>query len=136
MAADLHNAQDTSVTALVSGIIHDAQELTRQQFELFKHEVKADLRKTKEAALLMAAGGGVAVIAIILLSLGAVYLLEWAFSPHLPLWACFGICGGVFAAIAGGLIYAGKAKFDSFNPLPDESAQALKENVQWITNRK
>jgi len=136
MATDVQNPQDTSVTALVSGIVHDAQELLRQQLELFKHEVKEDLRKTREAALMMAAGGGVAVIAIMLLSLSLVFLLEWAFHPNLPLWACFAICGGVFAVAGAGLLYAGKAKFDSFNPLPDESAQALKENVQWITKPK
>src|SRR3954452_2861606 len=123
MSTDLHPQQDTSVTALVSGIVHDAQELLRQQLELFKHEVKDDLRKTREVALLMAAGGGVAVIAIMLLTLSLVFLMGWAFHPHLPLWACFGICGGIFAVIAAGLLFAGKAKLDSFNPLPDESAQ-------------
>jgi len=135
MSPDLKTPEDTSVTTLVSGIIHDAQVLFRQQLELFKHEVKTDLRKTKEAGLLMGAGIAVAAVGVILLSLMLVYLLQWAV-PNLPLWACFGICGLGFAAIGCGLVYSGKAKFDSFNPLPDESAQALKENVQWITNRK
>jgi len=34
------------------------------------------------------------------------------------------------------LFYAGKKRLDSFNPLPDQSVQALKENVQCLTNLK
>jgi len=131
MSTDLKTPPDASVTTLVSGIIHDAQELIRQQLELLKHEVKSDLRKTRDASLLMIAGGGVAAVAILLLAFSLVYLVNWAV-PALPLWASFGICGLVLAAAGGGLIYAGYARFESFNPLPDESARALKENVQWI----
>ena len=28
---------------------------------------------------------------------------------------------------------AGKKKFESFNPLPDKSTEALKENLEWKT---
>jgi len=135
MATDLKNGQDTSVTALVSGIVRDAQELTRQQFELFKHEVKNDLRKTRDAGIFVAAGGAVCAVAVVLLAFMLVELLKWAV-PQLPLWSCYGICGGVLVLIGAGLVWAGKAKFDSFHLLRDESAQALKENVQWITNQK
>jgi hypothetical protein len=135
MATDLKNGQDTSVTALVSGIVRDAQELTRQQFELFKLEVKNDLRKTRDAGLLVAGGGAVCAVATVLLALMFVELLRWAV-PELPLWSCYGICGVVLAIAGAGLIWAGKAKFESFHLLRDESAQALKENVQWITNQK
>ena len=46
MATDLKSTQEPSVTALVTGIISDAEELFKQQFELFKHEVRDDFRKT------------------------------------------------------------------------------------------
>jgi len=135
MATDVKPAPDTSVTELVSGILHDAQDLIKQQFDLLRVEVLEDLRKTRDAGILMGLGVGVALLGGLLLTLMLVYLLQWAF-PEMPLWASFGIWG-VIACVAGfGLFYAGKQKFASFSPLPDQSAQALKENVQWITNPK
>ena len=53
--------------------------------------------------------------------------------PQLPLWACFGIVGGLLTAAGGIGFYSAVRQFQEFNPLPDESAQALKENVQWIS---
>jgi len=126
---------DASVTSLVSGIINDAQELFKQQIELLKHEVREDLRKTKEASQMLGVGLGIAMLGAILVAMMCAYLLNWAF-PQLPLWACFGICGGVLVAVGVGIFYVAIGKFGSFNPLPDQSAQALKENVQWITNPK
>jgi len=135
MATDLKSPPDTSVTELVSGIARDAQDLIKQQFQLFKYEVRDDLRKTLNALLLLAIGAAVGLVALLLIIFMTVYLLQWAV-PSLPLWACFGICGAVALAIAGGLAYAGAHKFTTFNPLPDQTAQALKENVRWITQPK
>ena len=39
MATDLHDGTETSVTGLVKGIIEDVQQLTKQQFTLFKQEI-------------------------------------------------------------------------------------------------
>jgi uncharacterized membrane protein YqjE len=123
-----------AVAPLVSGIVEDLQELLKQNLALFKVEVKEDLKKTKQAAGALGVGVGLAGVGALHLTVMLVYLLFWAFDPNLPLWACFGIVGGLFAAIGGALFLKGKRKLASFNPLPDESAQALKENVQWLTN--
>jgi VIT1/CCC1 family predicted Fe2+/Mn2+ transporter len=130
MAHDLQtgSAQGSgpSMTSLVTGIINDAQELIKQQIHMLRHEIKEDFRKTKEATMSLAVGAGVCLLAV-------VYLLNWA---GLLLWVSYLIVGGVFLIVGGVLAYLGKKKFDSFNPLPDETAQALKENVEWITKPK
>jgi len=136
MATDLKPPPEASVTELVTGILHDAQDLIKQQFELLKHEVKDDIRKTRDASLLIGVGGLVGLVGLIHLTLMLVYLLYWATNESLPLWACYGICGGLAAIGGGALVYAGMNKFSSFNPLPDQTAQALKENVQWLTKPK
>jgi len=118
--------------SLVRGIVDDAQHLMKQQLALFQAEVKEDLRKTKEAVMSMAAGVALAAVGGILLCVMLVHLLHWAFPDTLPLWSCYLIVGGVLAALGGGLAYAGVRRMASFNPLPDESVQALKENIQWI----
>jgi multisubunit Na+/H+ antiporter MnhB subunit len=137
MADDVHTSSESSVTNLVSGILNDAQELFKQQVVLLKHEVKDDLRKTRDAALVLVIGTGVVSLGGLLLCWGLVHLLSWAAGEeHLPLWASFGIVGGILAIVGGIVCYLGKKKFDSFNPLPEETAEALKENVQWIMKPK
>jgi hypothetical protein len=135
MANDLHTGSEPSLTGLVAGIINDAQELLKQQMALFKQEIKDDVRKTKEAALALSAGLGIVVVGGLLLCVMLVHFLNWAV-PSLPLWSCYGIVGIVFVACGGALLYAGKKRFESFNPLPEQSVGALKENVQWIMNPK
>jgi hypothetical protein len=135
MANDLHTGTEPSLTGLVTGIINDAQELLKQQVALFKQEVKDDIRKTKEAAVALSVGAGILVVGGLLLCLMLVYLLNWAV-PAIPLWGCYGIIGILFAACGSALLYAGKRRLESFNPLPDQSVRALKENVQWLTNPK
>ena len=134
MADDIHTAGEPSVTSLVRGIVTDAQELFRQQIALFKAEFKEDMRKTREAALSLVAGAGITFFGVLLLLFAVVHLISWA--SGLPEWGSFAIVGGVVLAVGLGMIYAGKKRFESFSPLPDQSAQALRENVQWITNRK
>src|SRR5262245_61952913 len=119
------------LTEIISGIVDDAQELVKQQLALFKTEVKDDIRKTKEAAIALASGLAVGAVGILFLLLAVVHLLAWAF-PAMPLWCCYGLVGVVLAAAGGVLVWEGKRRFESFNPLPEQSAEALKENVQWF----
>jgi uncharacterized membrane protein YqjE len=135
MVTEMETREEPTVTALVSGIIKDAQELMSQQMRLLKSEVQEDFRRTKQAVLPLLLGVGVALIGILLLTVMFVHLLSWAF-PTLPLWTCYAVVGGILAAVGGVLVLWGKQQFDAFNPLPDESAQALKENLQWLAKPK
>jgi len=123
---------ERSLTSLVSGIFDDLQELTRQQFALFKAEVKSDLRKTAQVAVSWAAAFAGIAVGALLLVLTVVHLL--AYYTSIPLWGCYGLVGVVVLAAGAALFYAGKKKLESFSLLPDESLEALKENVQCLTN--
>jgi len=132
MAQDLSNGSESSVTGLVAGIAHDAHELLKQQLALFRHEIRADFQKTKEVALSLVIGVSIAFLGSLLLAIALALLLNWIW-PQLPWWASFGTVGVALAGAGAALCYAGKKTMDSFNPLPDQSVAALKENVQWIT---
>lgn len=140
MATNLETSSDPSATSLLAGIFKDVQELFKQQLALFQAEIKDDLKKTKDAALSLAVGAGIALVGGFMLCFMMVHLMHWAIpaagGPQVPLWVCFATVGGVFTVLGGALVYAGKKKFDSFNPLPDQSVEAMKENVQWIMNPK
>lgn len=135
MSLELKTPPDASMTELVSGILHDVQDLVKQQTELFKHEFRTSIRKTKDASLLLGAGAGLAVSGVILVAFMLAELLQRVV-PAPPLWGCYGVLGFVLLSAGAGLFFAGKLLFDSFTTLPTESIQALKEDAQWIANRK
>lgn len=135
MASDTRTSEEPRLSDLVTGILHDVQALLQQQTALIRSEIRSDYRKTKEAALSVAWGVGAMIVGGLLLVLMLVHLLAWAV-PALPLWSCYGIVGGVICVVGGVLFSLGHDRFKNLNPLPDQSVAAMKENVQWIVNRK
>jgi hypothetical protein len=131
-----------SITSLVKGIVNDVGDLIKQEFRFARTELRTDLRRTGKASKFLAIGIFVALLGLGVLILMLVHLLHWLTSPTyadpagLPLWACHAIVGGLLAGSGTVLILVGKKKFDSFNPLPDQTAKTLKENLEWITNSK
>lgn len=132
MATDLHTGAEPNVTRLITGIIGDIQELLQQQLALFRHEVQADFQRTRQAALVLGIGAGLGLLGLGLLLFMLVFLLHEA--AGLPLWGSFGLVGGGLLIAGGVLVLVGRQQFSAFNPLPDESAQALKENIQCLTD--
>jgi len=133
MATNLQEpGSDVSLTSTVAGIIGDFQELVKQQLALFKAEVAADFRKTREASATLAAGVVALLFGSGLLCLMVVYLLGWLV-PTMPLWVCYLIVGGAIFVLGGILTGVGWHQFHSFNPLPDQTVEALKENLEWKT---
>lgn len=120
------------MTALVSGIIHDAEELIKQQVTLLKHDVRTEIRQTKEAVTSLALGAAILGLGAVLLSFTLVYLLSWLV-PTVPLWVWFLVFGLVEAAVGGVLVYAGVRQVSELRAVPDNSVQALRENLRWTT---
>jgi len=131
MAIDTHTGSEPSVANLVRGIIDDVQILTKQQFQLLKQEMKEDSTRTVHAALPMAAGAVVCLVGLVILGHALAQILV---ALGLADWAAYLIVGAVITGAGVGLVYAGMAKFKTFNPLPDRSLEALKENVECLTN--
>jgi hypothetical protein len=125
---------DPSMTALVSGILNDSQELIKQQIALMKSEIRADLVRARDGATYLAAGVGTLVLGGIVLCFMVVHLLNWALET--PTWAGFGMVGGGLVVLGFVFYGLGLAKFSTLNPVPEESVRAVKENVQWLKNQK
>jgi predicted PurR-regulated permease PerM len=141
MANEVHAPPDTEgMAGLLRGIINDIGDLFSKQIKFARKEIEADLTKSRRAAAILGLGSGIAFLGAILLSLMLVYLLHYVSNPavesteRFPLWACFGIVSAVFLVIGSGIAYAGCQMFASFNPLPDQTVQTVKENVGWIAN--
>jgi len=142
MATNLQAGPDTtretssgpSVAALLSGIVHDAQELIKQQLALFKHEIRRDIDRAKEIALSMALAVPMLVMGGFLLGMMLVALIHEV--GGLPWWGSFGIVGGAFFLIGVGLALVARQRLEKFEPVSDPTAEALKENLEWTTKPK
>jgi hypothetical protein len=119
---------DAGVVELVSGIITDVQMLIRQQVALLQHEIRGEVRRTREAGSLVAAGLAIAVVGSIFLCGMLVHLLA-RMVPGLPLWACYGIVGAPIATLGGVLCLVGIQRFSQVNTPIGEPVQDPKENV-------
>jgi hypothetical protein len=128
----LTSADQPSVTALVSGIVNDLQQLVRQQIQLARTEVKQEWDKAKTAAGALATGLGLLAAGGVLLCFMIVHLIHFF---GVPLWGCFGIVGGVLVLAGGVLAAVGYSQASNVNVVPPQTAQTLKENVQWIKNQ-
>jgi hypothetical protein len=122
-----------SMTALVSGIVNDLQQLIRHELQLARTEVKQEWDKAKSAAAAMAAGVGLLLLGVFMLCFFVVHLIVIS---NIPLWGSFGIVGGILAVLGLLLLGMGYARSSRVHVVPPQTAQTLKENVQWIQNPK
>jgi uncharacterized membrane protein YqjE len=131
----LQTNSEPSVTSLLSGIVNDAQELIKQQLLLFRHELKDDVARTKEALPSLGAGAALAMTALILLGLTLANLLNWLAPEHLPLWGCYAIVTVVFGVVGCALLYFASKTLESLG-MSRQAAEATKENLEWTTKPK
>ena len=125
---------EPSVTSLLSGIVTDAQELIKQQLLLFKHELKDDVTRTKEALPMLGAGVALASTALVLLGITLALLLNWL-APNLPYWASFAIVTVVFGVVGCVLLYLASKTIESLG-MSREAVKATEENLEWTTKPK
>jgi hypothetical protein len=129
-AADAAGSQG-SVTVLISGILDDMQKLGKQQIDMLKSEFQEDLRRTKRAtefgalSIVLMTIGGLALLACL------VFVLHEQF--QFTMWASCLIIGGLLTGVGVALGLTARNLFESFNPLPDKTFNALQENLTWKT---
>jgi hypothetical protein len=122
-----------SMASLLGGIVSDIQTLVRQEITLAKTEMIREWDKAKTAAGSMAAGVAILALGGLLLCLAIVSALHEAVG--LPWWASFLIVGGVFTGLGAVLFFTGRNKAARVNVIPPQTAETMRENVQWIRNQ-
>jgi hypothetical protein len=134
MTPHVQTGSDPGLASLATGILHDGQELLKQQFLLFRHEIEAKARQTAEASACMVVGLLLALIGAGLLALTLVFVLVEV--AHLPHWAAFLVIGVCFSVIGGAVTFVGVTQFQKLTPVPEQTAETLKENLEWTTNQR
>jgi hypothetical protein len=156
MANDLHTSAvatphpgaesattEPGLATTFKGVVDDALELMKQQFIMLKAEVRSDFRKVLAGIIPLAVGVVPLVLGGLMLCFALVHLIHWASFPtgttadaaHIPLWASYAIVSALFLLVGGVLLGLGIYRLKTVNPLPEQTAQALEENLQWLMNK-
>jgi len=125
--------RDGSVSQLISGIVEDAQVLVRQEIALARQEISEEISNAKQAGIKLGIAGGVLAIGGLLLILALAQaladLLNW------PTWAGYALVGVVLAIVGYFLLSAAQKQIKDVRPIPEQTVETLKENVEWIKDR-
>ena len=107
--------------------------LVRQEVELAKAELAEKGKKAGAGAGLF---GGAAVAGLMTLgALTAFAILVLALA--LPAWGAALLVTAVWAAIAAALALLGRQKLREMGtPVPEQTVESVKEDVQWLKDRK
>jgi len=121
------------MASLLGGIVSDIQTLVRQEIQLAKAEMLREWDKAKTAAGSLAAGAVLLVVGGFFLCVTVICVLHEL--AGLPWWASFLIVGGVITLLGLVLFFTGRNKAAQVHVIPPQTAETMKENVQWIRNQ-
>jgi MFS family permease len=125
--------RDRGTGELVKDLSAQVSRLVRQEVELAKTEMA---EKGKKAGIGVGMLGGAGVAGVLMLgSLTACLILALALA--LSAWAAAFIVTALWGVTAGILALQGRAKLREIGkPVPEKTVETVKEDVQWLKNRK
>ena len=118
--------EDRSLSELVSEVTGEIATLFRKEVELARVETSEQVSRAAKAGGMLGAAAVIGFLDLILFAFAA----AWALSEVVPEGVAFLIVAVVFAIVAGALAMAGKKRIANINPVPNQTVQTVKEDVQ------
>ena len=119
-------AEDRSLSELLSDVTGEIATLFRKEVELARAETSEQVSRAAKAGAMLGAAAVVGFLTLILLAFAA----AWGLSEVVPEGVAFLIVGLVFGLVAAVLASAGKKKIASVKPMPEQTVQTVKADVQ------
>jgi uncharacterized membrane protein YqjE len=124
--------RDRGIGELVKDLSGQVSTLARQEVELAKAELA---EKGKKAGVGAGMFGGAAVAALLMLG-SLTTLLILALATALPAWLAALLVTLLWGAVAAGLALVGRDRMKEMGkPVPEQTVETVKEDVQWLKNR-
>ena len=119
--------QDRSIGELFADLTRDMSLLLRKEVELAKVEVKEQAARGGRAGGMLGATAVAAYLSVLFLS----FALAWGLAAVMPDGLAFLIVGVLYAAAAAVMYVKGREELDKLKPVPEQTIETLKEDVQW-----
>jgi len=120
-----------SIGELFGRVTSDLSTLVRQEMQLAKVEIKQEVRTAGKAGGLLGGGAFAGYVALLFVSVAIALLLALA----MPNWLAFLIVGVLYGIVAAVLLAKGKQEMAKVDPVPQQTVQTLKEDVEWAKNQ-
>ncbi len=117
---------EPSLAELFSETTAKLQLLVRKELELAKLEVKDQLAAATKAGALFGFAAVAGLVAFIMVTAAA----AWGLAEVIPTGFAFLIVAVVLGAAAAGAAKAGQKRMAEFSPVPEKTAQTIKEDVE------
>lgn len=131
VSTDRPDVSQASVGELVSDVAADFSTLIRQEIELAKAEIKEEATKAGKGVGMLGGAGLAGYFALLFASVALMYLINLV----VPLgWAAL-IVAAIWGLAAAVLAASGRKKLKTVSPAPTQTAETLKEDVQWAKAR-
>lgn len=121
-----YRTEERSLSELLSDVTDEIATLFRKEVELARAETSEQVSRAAKAGGMLGAAAVIGFLDLILFSFAA----AWALSEVVPEGVAFLIVAVVSTVVAGVLAMAGKKRLASVNPMPDQTVQTLKADVQ------
>jgi hypothetical protein len=130
----VHIDPDTRITELVGQLAADSKRLVRDELLLGKLEVKESVRTGARGVLWLSMAFGVAVIALVALTITLVSLIGRLAEGNY--WAGALVTGTIEVALGVFLILRGVRRFGEPSYTLGESREEIRETVAWVARER
>jgi hypothetical protein len=125
------DVENVPVSALVSQVTEDLSRLVRQELELARTELRQEAVKTGKAAGMLGGAGVGGHLVLVFASLALMFGLD----AVMPLgWAAL-VVAAVWLLASAVLFAVGRSRLRRVNPVPEQTIDTVKEDVQWARSR-
>jgi fatty acid desaturase len=124
-------ADEPSVAELVTRITENTTALFRKEVELAKAETREEVVRAGTGAGMLAAAGVSALLILVMLSFAAA---QWL-STQMDLGWAYLVVAGVWLVLAVILGLLGRARLKKVNPVPERTAETLREIPDAVRGR-
>lgn len=131
--------EDQSLGELFGRVTSDMSTLVRQEMQLAKVEIKEEVRTAGKAGGLLGGGAFAGYVALLFLSVALALLIATvlpdSMSETMRHLLGFLVVGAIYGIAAAVLLSKGRNQLDKVDPVPHQTVDTLKEDVQWAKTR-
>jgi uncharacterized membrane protein YqjE len=125
------SAGERSVGEIVHDAVRDFGEIARAEIRLVRAEIGENVQSVRRAALWLAAAAVCGLLCAASLTAACVGALAEA----MPLWLAALVTALLLLGIAAGMYAGGRRLLHQVNPVPERTAQSVKESFEWLKQR-
>lgn len=125
------SADSRPLREIVGSLVADLRTIVRDEIRLALLELRAKLRKSRKGVVYLAAAAFLGFVAAECFVTACIVALAIV----LPLWLSALIIAVLAALAAGGAFVIGRLALERVDPIPRQTLETLKDNLDWVKNR-